>query len=188
MEPAAQNQSNSLARYVASVRAAWGDGKDPELPFRIKPLLENLLRQTSADERWLARLIAEGKQAEELYRDPDYGFIQMGHNQPAGHRNAPHDHGPCWVLYGVYRGKIEITTYRRADGGAGAGQAAIEKKDLHALTPGVVYAYLPGDIHSTFAPEPAVVFRFLSYDLNKVDRYRYDIEKGTVSLVRPAAS
>jgi hypothetical protein len=43
---------------------------------------------------------------------------------------------------------------------------------------------LPGDIHSTKAVEaPAVVFRFLSYDLEKVDRYRYDLEKGTVAKV-----
>jgi len=28
-----------------------------------------------------------------------------------------------------------------------------------------------------------VVFRFLSYDLEKVDRYRYDPEKGTVAKV-----
>jgi hypothetical protein len=47
-----------------------------------------------------------------------------------------------------------------------------------------VVPYLPGDIHSTHAVEaPGVVFRFLSYDLDKVDRYRYSPEKNTVVKV-----
>jgi hypothetical protein len=186
MQVALQNQSSSLDRYVSEIRAVWGNGRSPDLSSKVKPLLENLLRTTTLDERWMAQLIAQGKQAEELYRDPVYGFIQMGHNQPQGHRNAPHDHGPCWVLYGVYRGKIEIHTYRRLDDGSVPGQAKIERKEIHTLTPGVVYAYLPGDIHSTSAPEPSVVFRFLSYDLNKIERYRYNQDKGTVALVQQA--
>jgi hypothetical protein len=183
MQAALRRQGSSLDRYVAEILAVWGDGREPELPFKVKPLLENLLRTTMADEPWLARLIGDGKPAEALYRDPVHGFIQMGHNQRLGHHNAPHDHGPCWVLYGVYQGKIEISTYRRLDDGSVPGQAKIEKKDLHTLTPGVVYAYLAWDIHSTFAPERSVVFRFLSRDLNKVARYRYNPEKGTVALV-----
>jgi hypothetical protein len=177
-------EENSLTRYIAAVRAIWGDGKAAGLPLRVKALLEELLRTTPPDEPWLARLIGEGRQSQELYRDPDFGFIQMGHNQPAGHRNAPHDHGPCWVLYGVYRGRIDIATYRRTDDGKIPGRAALEVKEVHRLTPGVVYPYLSGEIHSTSAPEASVVFRFLSYDLNRVERYRYDLEAGTVSLVR----
>lgn len=175
---------NSLMRYIAAVRAIWGDGKAPDLPLRVKALLEELLRTTPPEEPWMARLIAGGRQAEELYRDPKFGFIQMGHNQPAGHRNAPHDHGPCWVLYGVYRGRIDITTYRRVDDGTIPGRAALEIKEVQRLEPGVVYPYLSGEIHSTSAPEPSVVFRFLSYDLNRVERCRYDLEAGTVSPVR----
>jgi hypothetical protein len=48
----------------------------------------------------------------------------------------------------------------------------------------VVVPYLPGDIHSTNAVEgPGVVFRFLSYDLDKIERYRYNMEKGTMAKV-----
>jgi hypothetical protein len=184
MKVALQSESSSFDRYISEVRAQWGDGRDPALPLKIKSLLEKLLRTTTADESWMAQLIAEGKQSSELYRDPIHGFIQMAHNQPAGHRNAPHDHGRCWVLYGVYRGKMGISTYRSLDDGSVPDQAKIARKEIHALTPGVVYAYLPGDIHSTFAAEPSVVFRFLSYDLSKVERYRYHPEKESVSLVQ----
>ena len=185
MKAVAQGQDNSFDRYISEVRAVWGNGKDPQLAFKVKPLLENLLTTTIPDEPWMAKLIVEGKQSNELYRDPQLGFIQMGHNQQPGHQNAPHDHGPCWVLYGVYRGKMEITKYRRLDDQGIAGRARIERGEVHTLTPGVVYAYLPGDIHSTFAHEASVVFRFLSYDLTKVERYRYNLDKGTVSVVEP---
>jgi hypothetical protein len=44
--------------------------------------------------------------------------------------------------------------------------------------------YLPGEIHSTHAVDgPAVVFRFLSYDLDKIERYRYNLAKGTIAKV-----
>jgi hypothetical protein len=184
METAAAAVQSSFKSYIDRVRSVWGDGKDPELPLKVKAFLEGLLRTASSEEPWMARLIAEGRQSNELYRDPVHGFIQMGHNQPLGHGNRPHDHGPCWVLYGVYRGYMEITTYRRTDDGKIAGRATLEKQGLQKLSPGVVIPYFPGDIHSTSAKEPSVVFRFLSYDLNKVERYRYDTEKGTVSLAQ----
>jgi len=178
----APREGSSLERYISGVRSVWGDGKDSQLPYRVKGLLEKLLASTSPDEPWMAQLIREARPARELYRDPDSGFIQMGHIHPEGHSNQPHDHGPCWVLYGVYRGEIEITTYRRLDDGTDAGKASLEKKELHRLTPGVVYPYLGGEIHSTRAVEaPSVVFRFLSYDLNRVERHRYNIADGTVS-------
>lgn len=78
----------------------------------------------------------------------------------------------------------EITVYRRTDDGMELGRATLEKKESHRLSPGVAHAYLPGEIHSTHAVEgPAVVFRFLSYDLEKVERYRYNLETGAVTRV-----
>ena len=180
----AKPEANTLERYIDGLCSIWGDGKDPQLPFKVKSLLEKLLASTKPDDLWMAQLIAEAKPARELYRDPEHGFIQMGHVHKEGHGNKPHDHGPCWVLYGSYTGVTEITTYRRADNGQEPGKAIVEKKDLHRLTPGVVYPYLPGEIHSTRAVQaPAVVFRFLSYDLERVKRYRYNPENGTVAQV-----
>lgn len=184
MAISATKPMNSLERYIEEIRSIWGDGKDSRLPFKVKALMENMLATTSPDEPWMAELIREGKPSRELYRDPNHGFVQMGHVHPQGHGNAPHDHGPCWVVYGSYRGLTEITTYRRVDDGEEAGKAKLEVKEKHRLSPGVVYPYLPGDIHSTKAVEaPAMVFRFLSYDLDKVERYRYNLEKGTAARV-----
>lgn len=174
-------QEGSLGKYITEVRSIWGDGKDPELPYQVKHLLENLLTSTSPQENWIAKLIKEGLPARELYRDKDHGFILMGHVHDKSHSNPSHDHGPCWVLYGVYHGVTEITTYRRTDDAKVPGRATLEKKELHRLTPGVVIPYLPGEIHSTLAVEPSVVFRFLSCDLSKVKRHRYDLAGQTMS-------
>jgi hypothetical protein len=179
-----QKAQSSLDRYIAEVRAAWGDGKDPQLPFKVAAAMETLFASTSPDDPWMAELIREGKPSRELYRDPDLGFIQMGHIHKQGHANQPHDHGPCWVVYGSYRGVTEITKYKRMDDGTREGVAKLEKERLDRLTPGVVVPYLPREIHSTNAVEgPGVVFRFLSYDLEKIDRYRYNVEKSTVAKV-----
>jgi len=70
-------------------------------------------------------------------------------------------------------GAVEITTYRRNDDGKVPGRATLEKREFHRLTPGCVVPYIPGEIHSTFSPEPSVVLRFLSCDVNSVKRYRY---------------
>jgi hypothetical protein len=184
MAVSAQRAENSFERYIAEVRAVWGDGKDPDLPFKVKALMEKMLASTTRGDPWMAELLREAKPSRELFRDPDYGFIQMGHVHQQAHGNTPHDHGPCWVVYGSYSGVTEIALYRRTDDGAEPGRAALEKKELHRLSPGVAYAYLPGDIHSTRAVEgPAVVFRFLSYDLEKIRRHRYNLEKGTVAPV-----
>jgi len=179
-----QRASSTLEQYIAAVRSAWGDGKDPQLPFKVAALMERLFASTRPDVPWMAELIRDGKPSRELYRDPEKGFIQMGHIHQQGRGNKPHDHGPCWVVYGSYKGVTEIIKYKRTDDGSQHGVARLEKDRLDRLTPGVVVPYLPGEIHSTNAVEgPGVVFRFLSYDLDKIDRYRYDLEKNTVARV-----
>jgi len=181
-----QTANSSLERYIASVRSIWGDGKDPQLPFKVKALMEELFASTSTDEPWMAELIRDGKPRRELYCDPVHGFIQMGHIHKQGLGNAPHDHGPCWVVYGSYQGVTEITTYQRTDDGKEEGKAKLQKKELHRLPPGEVQPYLTGEIHSIeTAQGPAVVFRFLSYDLEKIERNRYNLEKGTVMRLTP---
>jgi hypothetical protein len=173
MTSSASNRESSLKEFAGEVRSLWGDGNDPELPFKVKALLERLLSRASPQEPWIAKLIKEGLPDKELYRDRDHGFILMGHVHPKGHSSVPHDHGPCWVLYGAYHGAIEITTYRRTDDGKAAQRATLEKKEFNRLTPEVVIPYLAGEIHSVFVTEPSVVLRFLSADLSEMKRHRY---------------
>ena len=56
-----QRASNTLEKYIAEVRAVWGDGKDPQLPFKVAALMEKLFASTSPDDPWMAELIRDGK-------------------------------------------------------------------------------------------------------------------------------
>src|SRR5215813_13478194 len=85
-----QRASNTLEKYIAEVRAVWGDGKDPQLPFKVAALMEKLFASTSPDDPWMAELIRGGKPSRELYRDPDHSFIQMGHIHKQRHGNEAH--------------------------------------------------------------------------------------------------
>ena len=164
---------DSLTRYIAEVRSIWGDGKDPQLPHKLKALVEQLLKSTRPLEPWITSLIGEGPPEKELYRDKEHGFVQLGHLRQKGHRTVPHDHGPCWMIHGVYHGATEITVYKRTDGGKISGHATLQKKETKRLTQGEVIEYLPGEIHSTFVPEPSVIFIISSGDLRRVQRCRY---------------
>lgn len=178
--------STTFDRYIEELRALWKDSNDANLPFKVKAAMERMLASTRPGDPWMAEIIRDGQPSRELYRDPEYGFIQMGHVHPQGHGNLPHDHGPCWVVYGAYQGLTEISLYERSDDGKNAEKADLRTKEVHKLGPGVVYPYLTGHIHSTHAAEtPAVVFRFLSADLNKILRRRYNVETGEVSLIEP---
>lgn len=164
-----------FTRFIEAMRSAWAAGQDATLPTRGQRLMEALLRETPPDERWSATLLAERPAARELHRDPDYGFIQMGHFYEAGYGGRPHEHGPHWVLYGVYRGTVDISTYRRVDGGSGTGPTQLEVIETVRLTAGTVMPYLPGAIHSPRAldPQGSVVLRFLSADIDAIERFRY---------------
>jgi hypothetical protein len=164
-----------FSRFVEQMRATWRQGQDATLPARAQPLLEALLRESPRDEAWSALLLREQPVGRELYRDSDFGFIQMGHYHNAGHGGSPHDHGPYWVLYGVYSGEIEITRYRRVDGGMEPGPARLEIVATERLPAGTVKPYLRGEIHATraIAPEGSVVMRFLSADIDAIERFRY---------------
>ena len=156
---------NTLDRTIREIRSVWGDGEDPRLPLQVRDLMADFLTSVDRDEPWLAALLAEGPRARELHRDADYGFILKGHVHPEGHRRAPHDHGPCWVVYGTYDGQVEITTYRRDDPGVAPEDAQLAVEGVYDMIPGVCVPFLKGDIHSVHARERSVVFRFLSGDI-----------------------
>jgi len=48
-----QRASNTLEQYIAEVRSIWGDGKDPQLPFKVAALMEKLFASTSPDDPWM---------------------------------------------------------------------------------------------------------------------------------------
>ena len=172
----------SLDRYIAEVRAAWGDGKDPQLPFKVAALMEKLFASTSPDDPWMAELIREGKPSRELYRDPELGFIQMGHIHKQGHGNKPHDHGPCWVVYGQYTNHTDMKIWERLDDGSQEGYADLRVGRQVKLLPGNAIAMQRGYIHSIEYPERSFFLRITGGDVEKQKTLRFAPDQKRVTV------
>src|SRR5437870_4331804 len=103
-----QRATNTSEQYIAEVRSVWGDGKDPQLPFKVAALMEKLFASTSSDDPWMAELIRDGKPSRELHRDLDYGFIQMGHIHKQGHGNSRTITGRVGLCMALTRGSRKL--------------------------------------------------------------------------------
>lgn len=174
-----QNMGTHFAIYIATIKDSWKSSEEKDTAVSTRNAMECLLKNSPETEPWVAKLLVEKQRHAELYRDEEHGFIQMGHYHSAGHGSPPHDHGQHWVVYGVYSGEIEISTYRLNES---AGN--LEVFETHRLTSGDAYAYLPGEIHSTrvINSNGSAVLRFLSTDLKKVNRARYSWDQIEISL------
>lgn len=167
-------------QYIMEVRGLWhaDAATDVDIARRTRACMERWLGNTSTDARWLKDLLEDKCPGKALYTDSEHGFIQMGHYHHGHRENTPHDHGPYWVVYGVYQGETEIPVYAYDED-----EDAIRVTDRQILKAGNAVAYLPGQIHSTHVPTdgPAIVLRFLSHDLGDVKRKRFSYDQLTGS-------
>src|SRR2546430_113504 len=76
-----------------------------------------------------------------LYEDKDLGFVVLAHCNPKPHKSPPHDHGSSWAVYGQAVKHTDMSEYKRLDGGAGAGEAKLEKVKSYRLEPGRAGVY-----------------------------------------------
>ena len=166
--------SNSLQTCMENLKAAWGP-LSSELVAECQSLLEGLV-QAPALEPWLSALHRERPVNEELYRDPDYGFVLLAHSENAGLYRPPHDHGRGWVIYAMQDGEIEMGTYARIEDSDGA--VRLVKRNSTLVRTGQAQVYLPGDIHDTRCmSDTALLFRFTERDLRVEDRQEHRVTR-----------
>ena len=160
-------EETALQAFTGDVRSRWGP-LTSELAEACQAAMERLLR-ASPEEAWLAELHEKAPASAELHRDPDHGFMLLGHAEQAGLYRPPHDHGRSWVLYGIQHGEIEMGTYARVDGEDG--EIRLVKRNTTRVRAGEAQLYLPGDIHDTrCVSDSALLFRFTERDLRVEDR------------------
>ena len=159
--------SNSLDSFIQKMKISWGP-LSSQVVASTKANLENLAA-ASNDEVWLATLLKNASPYDELYRDPNYGFVLLAHTETSGLYRPPHDHGRSWVIYVVQSGEIEMRSYARIEDQQGKIQ--LVKRDSTLVKSGQALVYLPGDIHDTRCiSETALLFRFTERDLKKEDK------------------
>jgi hypothetical protein len=159
--------TDTLEVAIARIRSDWGP-LSTQVVWDSRGHLSDLLK-TSPAEDWLAALHREEPASQELYRDPEHGFVLLAHNEVAGLYRPPHDHGRGWVIYALQRGEIEMRTFARIETPDGNVQLVL--RDSTRVRPGQVQVYLPGDIHDTRCVSgPALLFRFTERDLKREDK------------------
>jgi len=159
--------NTALQDFIKGVRSAWGP-LSTEVVDACRVQLERLVG-ADRSEAWLDALHRDRPANEELYRDPDHGFVLLAHTEQEGLYRPPHDHGRGWVIYAMQDGEIEMGTYARVLGPEG--DVRLVRRDLSVLRAGQVQAYLPGDIHDTRClTGSALLFRFTERDLRVEDR------------------
>lgn len=159
--------NTALQDFIEGVRSAWGP-LSTEVVDACRVQLERLVR-ADPSESWLEALQRDRPANEELYRDPDHGFVLLSHTENGGLYRPPHDHGRGWVIYAMQAGEIEMGTYGRTEGPEG--DVRLVRRDRTLLRAGQAQAYLPGDIHDTLCmSDSALLFRFTERDLRVEDR------------------
>lgn len=182
-------EKTALQAFAEDVRSRWGP-LTSELAEACQAAIERLLR-ASPEEAWLAKLHQEAPASAELHRDPDHGFMLLGHTEQAGLYRPPHDHGRSWVLYGIQHGEIEMGTYARIETDDGA--VRLVKRNTTRVRAGEAQLYLPGDIHDTrCVSDSALLFRFTERDLRVEDRQhrrltRY-VQRGGLWATEPTSA
>jgi hypothetical protein len=163
-----------LNAFAAGMRSTWGP-LTTELVAHSRAHLEELAK-ASVSEAWLAALHQKASPYDELYRDPDHGFVLLAHAETAGIYRPPHDHGRSWVIYMLQHGEIEIGTYARIQDPDG--QVRLVKRDATRVRPGQPMVYLPGDIHDTRClSDSALLYRFAERDLKKEDKEEHRVTR-----------
>ncbi len=165
---------DSLKTFVSDVRAAWGP-LNSEVVAACREALQSLAHAPPS-EPWLAALHRDQPLNQELYRDPDHGFVLLAHTERAGLYRPPHDHGRSWVIYALQDGQIEMGDFVRIQDPTG--QVRLVQRDRAMVSQGQARVYLPGDIHDTrCASQSALLFRFTERDLRVEDRQEHRVTR-----------
>lgn len=123
---------------------------------RVRLLLEELLR----DEAFVARVLANQEEARrELYKDPELGFVVLGHVFREPRRTKPHDHGSSWAIYGQATGTTFMDEWEILERAAPGRRGKVRKLSTYELTPGHARTYNEGVMHSPWRNGAARMIR-----------------------------
>ena len=181
----------TMEAFVEDVRNVFRNETDPHVQAKtVSAFLEDLL----AVPGWLEEKIdipEEGGYGRfSLHLDeetghPGNGWWLMASVQKPGQDNLPHDHGVTWVVYGIYKGSIRQRKWRWAFPGEGVDHAQIKETGQFIQRDGDVAYFLPGESHDTLNIEEgrAIVVRLESQKLDRVTRFQYNPETGTMKVM-----
>jgi predicted metal-dependent enzyme (double-stranded beta helix superfamily) len=176
----------TLDAFVKDAKAALGAEAGPAGREKVRVLLEKLL----TNKMFVDEAVGPGAPSgtRKLYEDKEQGFVVLAHCNAKPHKSPPHDHGSSWAVYGQAIKHTDMSEFRRVDGGAGAGEAKLEKVKAYRLEPGHAGVYDVGAIHAIDYPEGSRFVRVTGRDLDYVQRLKFDTAAGKAITIESASA
>lgn len=138
-----------LDKFIVDLRAIWAEDSENERRMaKAKPLLEQLLKETTLKAHSAAWPSTEGRKNLLLYVDPDHHFVINAVVRMPGRTGSVHDHADAWVLYGVLDGSESLERFERVDDGSRPGYAEVRLSSVTTGTQGKVDLVPPHSIHA----------------------------------------
>lgn len=112
-----------------------------------------------------------------LHRSPEFAIkvFCMNEKTPA---SPPHDHGPFWGVYGVYKGALGWAEFKVMD--EEEETARVEEAGSTVLPQGSIRTIVVSKVHAVWSPEDSVILTVYNGDLNSASRRIFDPEKSLV--------
>lgn len=138
-----------LDKFIVDLRTIWAEDSENERRMaKARPLLEQLLKETTLKAHSAAWPSTEGRKNLLLYVDPDHHFVINAVVRMPGRTGSVHDHADAWVLYGVLDGSESLERFERVDDGSRPGYAEVRLSSVTTGTQGKVDLVPPHSIHA----------------------------------------
>jgi hypothetical protein len=169
----------TLEQFLADTRATIKARGIPSGLEEIRRHLERLLANPTLMKDHLGEPVPYLPRTTIGY-EPETDVHVLVHGRAEAGQSVPHDHGPCWVVYGNYTNYTQMRRWKRLDSGGPEGHAELELQKNFRLNAGEAAAFAVGDIHSIEYPEGTFFLRVTGGDVEQQKTLRFDLEKQTV--------
>src|SRR5687768_9524312 len=92
----------TVDQFLADTRAAIKTRGVPKALAEIRGHLEKLLANPELLKKHLGEPLPYAERTT-IAHDPETDVRVLVHGRAKGGNSKPHDHGPCWVVYGAYQ-------------------------------------------------------------------------------------
>ncbi len=188
-----QSVGYTLETFIEDVRKAFADSDDARTQAQTVAGYMGLLLQVPNLLDGKLEIPETGTAVASLHHDTDYGhpapgFWLMCNVQTQSGATVgvhPHDHGAAWVVYGVYSGAIQQTTWRWQFHEPDRTVPHLDEAGQWIQKPGEVAFFMPGAIHAqkNVNDGPSVVIRLEGQKLTGVVRHSYNLETEAATIV-----
>jgi hypothetical protein len=192
-----QTATYTERQFIQDVRASFAATNDTQQQAHgIAQHLRHMLAQPGWPEN--STKFGEGYGTFLIHADQEHGhplpgFMVLAYrsapkrdDQPA----SPHDHGACFVVYGVKSGSNMQTRYRWRHADDASAKPTLEAYEQVLQKPGDAHYFLPGEVHSTqgSTEEDTIYVRVTSMDLDQVWRHRYNLQNSSSRALQSATA